>query len=351
MSSLIDNYLYQVGRKLAPSTRADILDELRANIQDEFEQKSDNQQLMGNEKQSREQEILEGILIGLGSPEHVASGYSQNQRALVAPGLLEVYWSIIKYTLMGISIAFVVIGAIELAFSTFSVQEITRFIAGALTRIWSAGLSAFGMITLVFILVTKSQDDDDLTGLTSKSEKVWNKQALYALKPQPASQDVVKQSDAIGSLIGVVIGFLILNGLTYGSGGNLWMAWIDATGIETTRLAFVSTSLLKSFMPYINLVMAASFTINLTLLIKGKWQLKLRIAHMAEELVGLGLFLGLWLNPSFFDLNAAKEIVGESVVEALKLSLNITSVIVLIIVCGATIATIYKHLKAILKRD
>ena len=341
-SQILENYLFHVGSKLKPSTKVDILKELKANIEDEWEQKIQ----IGMDPQ----EALDEILLGMGTPLQVATSYTQSQQALVSPELTELYWLILKFVLMGISIAFTAIGGIELATGTLSVQEITRTVIETLARIWGTGFSAFGMHTLIFILISKKQDKEDFAAYSLETGKEWNQKALYSLKAQPASEDVVKSSEAISALIGVVIGFLILNGITYGSEGNLWMAWMGAAGLETKQFSFLNIQLLKGFMPYVNSLMVISFLLNLYLLIKGKWQIGLRVIHFSVEVLGLVFFLMLWFNPTFFDWTAAESIVGSRIIEGLRISFNITSIVVVIVGVGSAVATMYKHAKAVFFR-
>lgn len=334
MTELLKTYLYHVGRNLPQDSREDILKELEANILDEM----DN---------SQGTEDLEAVLLRLGSPEQVAQGYTQATPQVIATTLVPIYWMVLKFVGIGLVIAFSVIAALELAVGPLTTSAITQSLLQLIARLWNAGLGALGMITLIFIALSRNPSllEDPRH---NKESKAWSRELLLALKPEPRPTALVKTSSAIAAIVGTIFGFLVLNTLAYGSQGNLWLGWINSSGIETSTLNVFNIALLKSAMPWINLLMAASLSINLWLLIKGRWQPSLRILHICLELLGLAVFLLLWLNPAFIDFQGATAALPPGVLEGLSVSLGITKYIVVIVVLFGTATTLYDDIKGLL---
>lgn len=334
MTELLKTYLYHVGRNLPQDGREDILKELEANILDEM----DN---------SQGTETLEAVLLRLGSPEQVAQGYTQATPQVIATSLVPIYWMVLKFVGIGLVIAFSVIAALELAVGTLTTSAITQSLIQLAARLWSAGLSAFGMVTLIFIGLTRYPASFE-KDLSSNAPASWSHDQLITLKPEPRPTAIVKTSSTIAAIVGTIFGFFILNTLAYGSQGNLWLGWINSSGIETSTLNVFNLALLKSAMPWINLLMGASLSLNLWLLVKGQWRPEIRVLHIALELAGLALFMYLWLNPSFIALQQVQASLPTGVLEGLSVSLSITRYIVTLAVLFGTASTLYDDIKGLM---
>lgn len=339
MNQLLNTYLYHVGTHLPASSREDILKELSANILDQLENTPDS-----------DNHTLEAILIELGSPEQVALGFTQSPPTLIATALISTYWLVVKFALMGLAIAFSVIGVLEFVTSNLTTSDFTKLLIQFISRIWSAGLGAFGMITLIFHLITKQLkgDSSSLSDLPNPEIEAWNLKALKALRPEPKPTSIVKSSTSIASIIGTIIGFIFLNSIAYGSDGNLWLGWTSGGTISTTSIQAFNADLLRSFMVYLNLLMASSLLLNLWLLIKGRWNLPTRVIHLLLELTGLGVFMALWLNPTLIAIEKTATTLTPEVYNALSISFDITKVIVAIVVTLAAAVTVFEDVKGML---
>jgi len=346
MNTKIDTYLYHVGRHLPQSQRKDILDELKANIYDQLEASG----------QEADDSATENLLLSLGSPEKVAREYTETVNCVIGPELVDTYWAVVKYVLMGVTIAFGVIGILSIVTSDFTVSAITKAIIQFFAQLWGMGLTVYGMITLIFTLVYSKMRADLSTSsdLTHPSSE-WNLKALKALKSPPQEKDKVQKSEVIGELITTVVGFLILNAIAYGSNGNLGVAfsidWTRLSSIEATSLAVVNSSLLQAWMPLINTLFVLNFSHYIFLMIKGKWHVISRVIDSLSDMIGLGVFLIVWMNPDFIDFTKATHVMSSQAIEGIASAFHITRIIVAVVVCVITLISVISHGLKLLKRD
>ena len=347
MKPIIENYLYHVGRYLPQSQKKDILDELRANIYDQLEATD----RINDDKQ------IEALLLELGSPSQVARSYTQETRCLIGPELIDIYWTVVKWVLLGVMIAYAVLGVVKLATVSPTVANITQMIIQFLAQTWQSGLSIYGTITLVFVVVYHflRDTDDYKNSLPHSEDNTWDYNALKALKTPPEPKDLVKKSESVGSIIGTIVGFLLLNAIAFGANSNLWIAFaiegIGTSNIETTSLAAINQTLLHSWMFAINLLLVVNLILHVYLLIQGKWSIKTRAIDVVLEILGLIVFLSLWLNPTFIDWSKASSVLTSEVSSGLATSLSITRTIVAAVVTGFSVYTVFDHIRKSVTRE
>lgn len=335
MYPLIETYLYHVGRHLPQNQRKDIIDELRANIYDQLE----------SHQGPINDEVIDSILLELGSPDLVAKAYTQETRCVIGPELVDTYWMVLRFVLIGVTIAYAVIGIVFAATMDYTVANITSSIIKFLAQTWQTGLSVYAMITLIFTAVYHGLKTGSLSSkdVPKNLEEPWTGKKLHALKKPPIERDIHKKSESIGAIIGIIVGFLILNAIAYGIDSPLNVAWMIDKDFEATSFAAVNSTLIRSFMPIINGLFIAKLLLNIHLLIQEKWTRKTRIIDIVLELFGLGIFLALWMNPNFIDFTKISTTLAAQVVDGLEVSLRITRYIVAAVVSVFTGITIFGH--------
>ena len=165
MYPLVETYLYHVGRQLPQKQKNDIIDELRANILDQLESLD----------KPIEDKDIEDLLITLGSPDQIAKAYTQDVKCVIGPELVDTYWTVLKFVLIGVTIAYAVIGIILMATTDFTVAKLTQSIIRFFAQTWQTGLSVYAMVTLIFTAIYH--------GL--KSEALDSKEALVRASIRP----------------------------------------------------------------------------------------------------------------------------------------------------------------------
>ena len=149
--NLTDKYLILVGKYLPNSIKADIVDELRSSIEDEKD--------MGKS----EKEIIES----LGDPRVVAQSYHSNLKYLIGPDLRDIYYHILMYTLLAVTIGLTIANLISFTFGNLSVPG---FFFGLIASLPMAWITTFGTVTIIFFLVNRYALDQVIV---KKGKKQW----------------------------------------------------------------------------------------------------------------------------------------------------------------------------------
>ncbi|MFP4563826.1 MAG: HAAS signaling domain-containing protein [Spirochaetia bacterium] len=148
-TKLIEQYVTAVSYKLPLGRRKDIKDELRSLLMDELEDR------FGPDAGVKEAET---VIRDFGSPAETAARYRGGGR-LIAESLHDIYFTLLKIVLFALSIAFTIIFVLKLVTEnptgTDLLIEILR-VPGGIIQGW---LSAVGLITLIFIVVTRKFGD------------------------------------------------------------------------------------------------------------------------------------------------------------------------------------------------
>ncbi|HVZ85204.1 MAG TPA: hypothetical protein VG893_16125 [Terracidiphilus sp.] len=136
---LLERYLQAVGRHLPWQRQADILAELRANLE---AQREEREAELGRPLTQAE---TEEWIKQLGSPLQMAARY-QPQQYLIGPSVFPVYWYVLRLSIFWATIIYTIVNVVLLAVNGVSMTET----AAALARIPSVLFITAGWVTLVF---------------------------------------------------------------------------------------------------------------------------------------------------------------------------------------------------------
>jgi hypothetical protein len=142
---LLEKYIYAIGMHLPYKNRQDIKDELRSLLMDQLETE------YGPEPTADQ---IEKVIVEFGSPREVAARYTEN-RYVIGMGYYDLYFMIMKIIAGALSIAFVVLFAIELLAEQPEGLELVTAILSVPARILGAFVGAVGGLTIAFILMTR----------------------------------------------------------------------------------------------------------------------------------------------------------------------------------------------------
>lgn len=342
MYPLVETYLYQVGRQLPQKQKKDIIDELRANIYDQLETLN----------KPANDETVEDLLLQIGSPGSVAMGYTQSVQCVIGPELADSYWTVVKFALIGLTIAFAVIGIISAATINITASNITGIILRFLSNTWKTGLSVYGLITLIFTAVYHGIKSEKLDAnvVAGDAEEAWNIKKLKALKTPPHEKNQLKKGDSITGLISIIVGVLLLNALAFGADGSLWFGWLNKAGADSISFKGFNSSLLRAWMPIINILFLSSFVLHVYLLIQDKWNNTARGVRIMLELLSLGVFLALWLNPALIDLTKISLALDAQSIRSLDTAMKIARLAVTAVVLMTSGITIFEQVRKIVKK-
>lgn len=318
---MIRDYLYTIGKYLPASERNDILKEIEGGIYDYLQAEFGNKDYTHDE--------IESAIIKRGDPKKVAYAYTGNERHLISPIYLDIYFLIVKVAIFGISIAFTVIGILSFIES----NSLFSIIIDLFNRIWQAGLMMFGIVTLIFATISKFGKGDDK--FTEENEK-WS---IKDLDKAPIDTNIIKTSDIVIESI-----FIVLF-LTFINSSNLGFV-IEYNGF----LAALNTEIFSNFILWFNISLVFNLALNVFLLIKKEWSTLSRILSITSDFIGLILFGVLAFNPNLINFDNITEL-GPDVVESLKLGMSIGFKIGFFAVLTISLIEVFKHIKSILNKN
>jgi len=174
---LLERYLQAIGQSLPPATREDVLNELRANLTAQID---DREEELGRPLIEPE---LAAILKAHGRPEVVAMRY-QPQRYLIGPAIFPFYLLTMRRVLPFVVAIYFIANFVRIA----ATQHGLRSIAGGLVD------SAFGIIptlfiwlgvmTILFVILERTYDKFGKEWCLDE----WNPTKLPPVKPQDAKK-------------------------------------------------------------------------------------------------------------------------------------------------------------------
>ncbi len=250
--SLIERYIYEVGRHLPRKNRSDIQAELRSSLVDALEDR------VGGDPS---EDDVAAFLKEFGSPKDVAAPYHPQGQYLIGPALYSLFRMVV-----GIALA-ATLGAQLLAWC------VAVFIAQEPFTPWEAleGLInsipvTFGMVVIVFAILER-------VGVRAELEDdEWDPHTL----PQIDDVEPVKRGERI---FGIVAGIGIL---------ALLIFFPDYVGFVTTPGGeFFSNPVIVQYRYWISLMLLIGIGFDSYLLWQGRWSTATRIAKVAVNLLSL----------------------------------------------------------------
>jgi len=316
---MIKNYLYTIGKNLSPSQRDEVLKEIEANLYDYLEENFGKKEYTDGE--------IESALRAMGHPKTVAQAYQTNPRSLIGPAYIDTFWLVLKIAIISSAIGITVGNLLNLSPTITGTQLFIKLA----TDIFSSGVGALGMVTLIFSLIEYYSPQEN-----SVISDTWK---MSDLEKSPDANQKVSLFDLIIETFFICFGLVVMN-----SAAPIFTFSLNGTEV----LPIVNMALFAPYIVMITLVLAASLLLNIYLMIIRKWQTTTRIITIVLDLIGVGIVTKIVLSPEIWDLTAITDILGESakVDTWFTLSINIGVAIMIII----TAFDIFGHIKAILKK-
>lgn len=190
---VIEQYLYEVGRRLPAKHREEITNELRSLLLDELEEK--------HGPNAGEEEAKQ-VLSEFGPPGEVARRYS-GKTQIIASGLSDLYFLIMKILLGAMCVAFVTVYVVELASGEIESGDVLRRTLTLPFEILSAYFGGVGVLTLILIGVTRMGWNEGLN-----LEADWTPEELKDVEIEPESES---RFSHIVSIAGAMVAIAVFN--------------------------------------------------------------------------------------------------------------------------------------------
>jgi hypothetical protein len=273
MKEYLARYVYAVTKRLPESMRAEVKEELEANIKDMLPVKYNEDE-------------LEAVLKKLGNPRELANNYRTKQRYVISP----LYFDDYIYTL---KIVAIILGTIALVFGSIDAviqsqglgftDTVGLIFEKVIGGVWQGVLQAFTWVTLIFWGI-------DYASRNSKTKSEWKLSDL----PDLPAQNVTKISRT-GTVIGLIIGTVF-----HVSFIVILMRYVDAIAIYVDGVRVVgllNESTVTPFVPYFIISAALMVIVGLFKLSYGQWNIQVATLYTAYEILSTVLFL-IFINHS-----------------------------------------------------
>ncbi|SCZ81461.1 HAAS signaling domain-containing protein [Acidaminobacter hydrogenoformans] len=362
----MDRYLYAVTRRLPKNMREDIERELRSNLMDALDERLDG-------REPTEQDILD-LLDAFGDPEKVAAEYRPENRYLIGPELIDLYWMIIK--IVGAVVIFGLTVSLVISILLGEAPQSGPFsvIGGFVGTLWSAAVGLVGTITIIFAVIQHTAAGESLgrsetanelreagkeiTGMFedmqqshrekrkagkpsagsdkqpagSAQQPAWSAQQLPEV---PVPSDRVILSDSIASLVFIGIALLVFN--VYPD--KIGVYFYDKAASIWVTIPLFNVLILSVYVMFYNVVWILEALLHLRLIQKGRWGFTERMAKIILSIVGVGIFIALVQNPAVFNtegITAALAHYSGDFAGIAKLgSLNLKIIVIIVVVATA----------------
>lgn len=267
---LIERYLHEVGRSLPKKNREDILAEIRSDLEDRLEERS-----QGNAKE----EDVVALLQEYGSPQKVAASYAPDGQYLIGPALYPLWRMVTGIVLAATIGAQLLAWGIALWAGNGEVNA-AELIGG----LFSGALSSIGSTLIVFMILQRA-------GVQPKLEEKWDPRNL----PVIVNEDEVKRGELIFGIAGgsILLALLVALsdriGVYSGFSGQFVVGVSDGFGGQ-----FYPNPVIQQLLPWIYLSLAVSIGFDIYLLWRGRWETITRGFELGVDFLSIAVLTMLY---------------------------------------------------------
>ncbi|PAL15069.1 HAAS signaling domain-containing protein [Peribacillus simplex] len=278
---LIELYIQEVTRRLPEKNRADIALELQSTIEDML-------------PEDHTEQDVKAVLLKLGDPVTLASGYRDRPMHLIGPRYYDVYINLLKMILPIAAVISLIALVGDNPFRDTGNTVILKIIGKGISGIISTGIQVFFWLTLSFAILERLDTSKDQSPLT-KDLKPWTPENLKDI-PNISRKKAVPMIEVFASLLGLSV-FAAL----YFNAANLLGVYEKRNG----SLIFVTPSfnqdVLNSYWLLVSCVIIMGVLLAIYKLFLGRWTLKLALFHAIYQLLYTLAFIIIISNPDLLN--------------------------------------------------
>ncbi|QEL79617.1 hypothetical protein DN407_13695 [Bacillus sp. JAS24-2] len=283
--NLIDLYIQEVAKRLPEKNREDITLELRSTIDDML-------------PEDYNEEDVKSVLEKLGSPVSLANGYLDRPMHLIGPRYFDVYTTLLKM-IIPIAAVIALISMVAENFIGYSGDQavlnvILQLIGKGIGGIFEVGLHVFFWLTLVFVILERTDKDKGIEPLTTSLKK-WTPDDLKNISYIPKKKAISK-FEVFGGLMWTAVWatlYFYANHLVGVYNGT-------ANGLKFVLPTFNQDVLLQ-YWPIVVIMIVFEICISLYKLVQGQWTQRLAIGNAILQIAGTIVFIVIVVNPHVFN--------------------------------------------------
>ncbi|MFC9448164.1 hypothetical protein ACFTSE_18435 [Bacillus cereus] len=283
--NLIDLYIQEVAKRLPEKNREDITLELRSTIED---------MLPGDYNE----EDVKNVLEKLGSPVSLANGYLDKPMHLIGPRYFDVYTTLLKM-IIPIAAVIALISMVAENFIGYSGDQavlnvILQLIGKGIGEIFEVGLHVFFWLTLVFVILERTDKDKGIQPLTTSFKK-WTPDDLKNISYVPKKKSI-SRFEVFGGLMWTAVWATL-----YFSANHLVGVYNGTVnGLKFVAPTFNQDVLLQ-YWPIVVIMIVFEIGISLYKLVQGQWTQRLAIGNAILQVAGTIVFIVIVVNPHLFN--------------------------------------------------
>ncbi|RWQ72908.1 HAAS signaling domain-containing protein [Bacillus cereus] len=283
--NLIDLYIQEVAKRLPEKNREDITLELRSTIEDML-------------PEDYSEEDVKSVLKKLGSPVSLANGYLDRPMHLIGPRYFDVYTTLLKM-IIPIAAVIALISMVAENFIGYSGDQavlnvILQLIGKGIGGIFEVGLHVFFWLTVVFVILERTDKDKGIEPLTTSLKK-WTPDDLKNISYIPKKKAISK-FEVFGGLMWTAVWatlYFYANYLVGVYNGT-------ANGLKFVSPTFNQDVLLQ-YWPIVVIMIVFEICISLYKLVQGQWTQRLAIGNAILQIAGTIVFIVIVVNPHVFN--------------------------------------------------
>jgi hypothetical protein len=272
---LINRYAAEVGRRLPETLRPDIEKELCSILEDMLDDRS---RAAGK---PADEEMTVALLKEYGEPSKVAATYHA-PRYLVGPAVYPTFVMVMKIVLTVIAVLAVLQFGFTAVRQAFNPLQIARAFGQAFSTFFNGGLTALGIVTLIFAINERVNPNLKLDA------KEWNPRDL---RPVTQTSSRINTGDLIASIVFNIIAIVAFN------------LYFDRIGIYSNldgvwSMVPIFSAVLKGYVVYFTFLWGLEIALDVYVLQNGRWDATTRWLAIGHALASIALFVVILLGPS-----------------------------------------------------
>jgi len=266
----VDRYIYSVVKYLPEKDRAEVSEELRANIID----------MLGNDNS---EENIVRILEEMGSPFKLALSYMGTEHYIIGPKVYHLYLEVLKI----VALAAVIIGIITFTLELIteakditsvggiaSLGEIIRIIVSGFTTILSVLVGLTFWVTVIFVIIERTDSTDEVLHSIEKPFKVSH------LKPIPdVGRKKISKFEMVITLVMTIVFLFIF----------VYRNDLIAIYTQNDTIRIFNGDIIAGYKFIILFSGGLSILVSILKLIYGRWNELLGVLTAVDSLVSLGV--------------------------------------------------------------
>lgn len=254
---ILEQYLYAIKRKLPKKGSDEVIMELRSLLMDNIEN------TYGDNPSEKD---VKSIISEFGPPSNVAKEYGGNIY-IIAPEFTDIYKMIIKIVVACLFGAFVIAFAVQLIAGTGDGNIALQGLK-VLSNTFTASISSIGMITLIFMIISRYVDGDELD-----IAKDWTPDDLPEL---PEDNEKVSMAESIAAIVFTTLAIILFNAFPQVIEG--FIEFVENTGVDWGHTLVIDR--LFSYIRILSIIWVIEICYSILTLIYGRITKPIRAIHL-----------------------------------------------------------------------